>query len=82
MEAGSIAAEDRLAWLGDRLDEAGSVTIAAAAAALGVSEMTIRRDLAELEERGSARRVRGGARAVGPERFADRRHRSRRAVPV
>jgi DeoR family fructose operon transcriptional repressor len=48
------------------------VTIAAAAAALAVSEMTIRRDLAELEERGAARRVRGGARAVGPQPFATR----------
>jgi DeoR family fructose operon transcriptional repressor len=41
--------------------------------------MTIRRDLAELEERGLARRVRGGARAVGPRPFAERHHRATRA---
>jgi len=49
---------------------------ARAADDLGVSEMTVRRDLQELEARGSLRRVRGGALAVGPLPFADR-HRSR-----
>jgi DeoR family fructose operon transcriptional repressor len=61
-----------LAWLRERLAADGAVTIAGAADALGVSEMTIRRDLAELEERGSARRVRGGATAAGPKPFAER----------
>ncbi|HZM32258.1 MAG TPA: DeoR/GlpR family DNA-binding transcription regulator [Acidimicrobiales bacterium] len=70
---GSLAVEERLRWLSDRLSEAGSVAIGEAAAALGVSDMTIRRDLTELEERGTARRVRGGARAVGPRTFAERR---------
>ena len=37
----------------------------------GVSEMTIRRDLDELEALGVARRIRGGAVATGPEPFAD-----------
>jgi DeoR family fructose operon transcriptional repressor len=41
--------------------------------------MTIRRDLLELEERGIARRIRGGAKAVGPESFATRRHTAVRA---
>ena len=69
---GSLAAEDRHTWLSERLDADGSVTIGTAADALGVSEMTIRRDLAALEARGTARRVRGGARAVGPQPFAAR----------
>ena len=72
-------AEDRLEWLGDRLAADGSIAIAHAADALGVSEMTIRRDLAELEARGTARRVRGGARAIGPQTFAERRHTAARA---
>src|SRR5262245_15881942 len=76
---GTLASEDRLRWLGEQLSKDGSVTITAAAAALGVSEMTIRRDLAELEFRGSARRVRGGATAIGPQSFAERRHRAARA---
>ena len=58
---GTLASEERLRWLSETLTADGSVTIAAAAEALGVSDMTIRRDLAELEERGTARRVRGGA---------------------
>jgi DeoR family fructose operon transcriptional repressor len=76
---GSLASEQRLQWLSERLTADGSVTIATAAAALGVSEMTIRRDLAELEHRGTARRVRGGARAIGPQTFAERRHTAARA---
>src|SRR5207342_1490217 len=76
---GSVAAEARLQWLADQANVAGSITIVESAEALGVSEMTIRRDLVELEERGIVRRVRGGARAVGPETFADRRNRAGRA---
>jgi DeoR family fructose operon transcriptional repressor len=41
--------------------------------------MTIRRDLIELEERGVARRVRGGALALGPHTFAERRQSRSRA---
>lgn len=45
------------------LAEKGDVTVAALAAECGVDLVTIRRDLAELEERGVLRRVRGGATA-------------------
>jgi DeoR family fructose operon transcriptional repressor len=76
---GTLAAEARHRWLSDRLATQGAVTIADAAAALEVSEMTIRRDLAELEHRGTARRVRGGAQAAGPQTFAARRQTAGRA---
>ena len=76
---GTLASEDRLRWLGAKLDELGAVTIAESATSLGVSEMTIRRDLVELEQRGLARRVRGGARAVGPLTFAERHTTATRA---
>jgi DeoR family fructose operon transcriptional repressor len=76
---GTLASEARLQWLTERLGAAGSVTIAEASTALGVSEMTIRRDLAELEHQGAARRVRGGARAAGPQTFAARRDTAGRA---
>lgn len=69
---GSIAAEARLEWLTRQLELEGTVTISEAAKALDVSDMTIRRDLAELEDRGDARRVRGGATTVGPQPFAHR----------
>jgi DeoR family fructose operon transcriptional repressor len=69
----NLATEERLTHLAARLAEHGSVTITDAAGELDVSEMTIRRDLAELEERGVARRVRGGAMALGPQSFAERK---------
>lgn len=71
--------EERLAWLRAQLESESLVTFAAAAEALGVSEMTIRRDVTELEERGAARRVRGGVQAIGPMTFAQRRDRMARA---
>ena len=72
--AGTLASEERLDWLLQRLGSDGSVTLREAAEALGVSEMTVRRDLEQLEQRGTARRVRGGAKAAGPQTFAKRHH--------
>lgn len=66
--------EERLDLVQGLISERGSVRIDELATDLGVSEMTIRRDLDELETLGVARRVRGGAIALGPEPFA-RRHR-------
>jgi DeoR family fructose operon transcriptional repressor len=74
--SGNLATEERLGWIRQQLETEGSLRLAHAAEALNVSEMTIRRDLQELEALGVARRVRGGAVAVGPQAFADR-HRSR-----
>jgi DeoR family fructose operon transcriptional repressor len=76
---GTLASEERLRWLTDRLAADGAVSIATAAAALGVSEMTIRRDIAHLEARGAARRVRGGATATRPQPFAERHQTAARA---
>jgi DeoR family fructose operon transcriptional repressor len=76
---GNLATEERLDWLKRQLGETGTVALAQAAEVLGVSEMTIRRDLAELEERGIARRVRGGATAAGPQLFVDRHRAGARA---
>ena len=70
---------DRLRLIGERLEEEGTVRIDELAEAYGVSEMTIRRDLDELEALGVARRVRGGAVAVGPELFAERHRHNARA---
>lgn len=50
----------------DALDEAGQVGVADLADRLAVSEMTVRRDLQELEQAGLLRRVHGGAtRSLG-----------------
>ncbi len=54
------------------LHREGGVVISALAAQLGVSEMTVRRDLRALEARGAARRVHGGAVLAASGRFGDR----------
>ncbi len=76
--SGNLATEERLAWIRQQLDMEGSLRIGPAAAHLDVSDMTIRRDLKELEAMGLARRIRGGAVAVGPLPFAERhQHRAK-----
>ena len=61
-----------------RLSDFGRVHVMALAADLGLSEETIRRDLASLEAEGRLRRVHGGAvdlaRLVGPEPTMTERH--------
>jgi DeoR family fructose operon transcriptional repressor len=71
--------EERLGEVKDLISERGAVRIDQLAADFGVSEMTIRRDLDELEALGVARRVRGGAIALGPEPFAQRHRHNARA---
>src|SRR6202021_3917936 len=54
-------AAQRVSELVDVLRRDGRVDVASAAAEFGTAELTIRRDLDVLVERGVARRVRGGA---------------------
>jgi len=54
-------ASERVSRLVETLRRDGRVEVARAAAEFGTAEMTIRRDLDQLVERGVARRVRGGA---------------------
>ncbi len=77
--AGESGPPERLAVIEAQLAAGGRVRIDALAERLGVSEMTIRRDLDELEALGVARRVRGGAVAVGPEQFAQRHRHNAKA---
>jgi DeoR family transcriptional regulator, fructose operon transcriptional repressor len=63
---------ERLDVIASRVASEGRVKIAALATELDVSEMTIRRDLALLAERGLVQRVRGGANAISPQPFANR----------
>jgi DeoR/GlpR family transcriptional regulator of sugar metabolism len=56
-----VDASQRLSELVSVLRRDGRVDVAAAAAQFGTAELTIRRDLDALVERGVARRVRGGA---------------------
>lgn len=75
----SRSPEERLDEVRDLIAERGSVRIDRLAVDLGVSEMTIRRDLDELEALGVARRVRGGAVALGPEAWGERHRHNARA---
>jgi DeoR/GlpR family transcriptional regulator of sugar metabolism len=56
-----VDASERVSRLIETLQRDGRVEVAGAAVELGAAEMTIRRDLDQLVERGVARRVRGGA---------------------
>jgi DeoR family fructose operon transcriptional repressor len=76
---GSIKAENRLEWIRERLAQTGTLTIKTAVEQLDVSEMTVRRDFAELEALGVARRVRGGAVALGPVAFHERQRMNSKA---
>ena len=69
----SKSPEERLEEVKSLVFELGTVRIDQLAADFGVSEMTIRRDLDELEVLGLAHRIRGGAVAVGPEPWDRRR---------
>ncbi|MGE0004067.1 MAG: DeoR/GlpR family DNA-binding transcription regulator [Parvibaculaceae bacterium] len=60
-----LPVELRQAYLLDQLRKAGFVSVAEAAGALAVSEMTIRRDLVDLENEGRLVRTHGGA--IAPE---------------
>jgi DeoR/GlpR family transcriptional regulator of sugar metabolism len=56
-----VLAETRRRAIAEHLRAAGAVTVAEVEARFGVSPMTARRDLAELERRGLVRRTHGGA---------------------
>jgi DeoR/GlpR family transcriptional regulator of sugar metabolism len=56
-----MEASERVGRLIETLRRDGRVEVSGAAAEFGAAEMTIRRDLDQLVERGVARRVRGGA---------------------
>jgi DeoR family fructose operon transcriptional repressor len=68
----SVDAFDRLERICEEVDALGRVKVSDLAADLAVSEMTVRRDLDTLAEQGRVRRVRGGALALGPQRYSER----------
>lgn len=71
--------EERIGEVKDLIAKRGAVRIDELARDFGVSQMTIRRDLDELEILGFARRVRGGAIALGPEPWEQRHQHYARA---
>ncbi|GAB4099036.1 DeoR/GlpR family DNA-binding transcription regulator [Sinomonas halotolerans] len=66
-----MLAAERHARIVHELEGREAVRVAELAAALGVSEMTIRRDIEHLEQQGLARRVHGGAARPADVGFAE-----------
>jgi DeoR family glycerol-3-phosphate regulon repressor len=60
-ERGRLPSHLRHARILDQLSHAGTISVTGLAAELGVSDMTIRRDLLEMEREGKLVRVHGGA---------------------
>ncbi|HET9076877.1 MAG TPA: DeoR/GlpR family DNA-binding transcription regulator [Acidimicrobiales bacterium] len=60
-----MLASQRRRHIADELTRAGAVRVADLAAALGVSEMTVRRDLERMQDAGVLTKVHGGAVPVG-----------------
>jgi DeoR family fructose operon transcriptional repressor len=75
----SVDAVTRLEQIRAELEVEGHVRVAELADRLGVSEMTVRRDLDQLAELGVVHRVRGGAVSTEPQTFADRYTQAARA---
>jgi DeoR/GlpR family transcriptional regulator of sugar metabolism len=59
--AGAVIPDERRRLIADRLRQDGSVSVAALETEFGISPMTARRDLVELERQGIAKRTHGGA---------------------
>lgn len=71
---GTLGAAERREHLLATLRRNGTIRLSEAATELGVSPMTVRRDLDELEALGLLRKVRGGALSTtGPRPFSERR---------
>jgi len=80
---GTLGAEERREHLSAALARDGSLRLETAAAELGVSAMTIRRDLLDMEAAGLLRRVRGGAMPpLGPRSFRERSSTRSRAKSI
>jgi DeoR family transcriptional regulator of aga operon len=62
---GGLLADERRRLIAERLHQSGSVLVTALQEEFGTSAMTVRRDLAELERMGVARRTHGGAVVPG-----------------
>jgi len=79
----SVRGEERRSAIISIVTRDGAAQIDTLASDLGVSEMTVRRDLDDLEAEGLVRRVRGGAIAPsGPRTFGERRTVHTRAKQV
>ncbi len=68
---GKVLPSERRRMIAERLVQRGSVSVAALEQEFGISPMTARRDLDELERQGIARRTHGGAILPGASAHED-----------
>lgn len=74
--------KERLLKIMQQINREGIVTVTTIMAELGVSDMTIRRDLDELEKAGKLMRVHGGAQSIRYSLDHERSHSEKQAVQV
>ena len=82
MTTRSMLARQRQAFILDRVREDGAVQVADLVRELGVSDMTVRRDLEILDERGLLEKVHGGATSVSGQRSVRARVRGQVGAPA
>ena len=70
-QVASMLPYERRRLIAEQLKEHGSVSVTSVGARFGISLMTARRDLTELERQGVARRTHGGAVLPGPSSHED-----------
>lgn len=68
---------DRLDEITDLVNRKGSIRIAEIVEELNVSDMTIRRDLAELDEQGILTKIHGGARSNSAFQYKEMSHKEK-----
>lgn len=74
--------ESRLDKILKLTNESGFIKIADAAKSLNVTQMTIRRDLEQLEQRGEVVRIHGGARRLTKDYFTEHSHQQKERLNV
>lgn len=74
--------QERLNRIVNLVNEQGTVTVSGVAKSIGVSEMTIRRDLTELNEQSKLIRIHGGAQSLSNSRNFEKNFSEKREIHV
>lgn len=74
--------EDRYEQIIQMLDDHKTVRVSEITDRLNVTDMTIRRDLKELEDKGLLQRVHGGAKKIEETAFAERSHSEKKEINI
>ncbi len=72
--------EERLTAIQDLIDQQGLVKVNEIVSILNVSDMTVRRDLTELEKTGRVKRIHGGAKSLNIYKQAELSHSDKQVI--